>query len=66
MYLNSPICDWDPFNKRYRPYATIARVDDYGALGPNPPEIGTDIVPTDAQIQVEQTNFKFNRLEALE
>jgi hypothetical protein len=54
MYLNSPICDWDPFNKRYRPYATIARVDDYGALGPNPAEIGTDIIPTDAQIQFEK------------
>jgi hypothetical protein len=51
IYLKSPICDWDPFNKRYRPYATIARVDDYGALGPNPAAIGSDIIPTDAQIQ---------------
>ena len=39
IYLKSPICDWDPFNERYRPYATIARVDDYGALGPNPAAI---------------------------
>ena len=51
IYLTKPICDWDPFNKRYRPYATIARIDDYGALGPNPAAIGSDIVPVDAQIQ---------------
>ena len=51
IYLTKPICDWDPFNKRYRPYATIARIDDYGALGPNPAAIGSDIVPVDAQVQ---------------
>ncbi len=51
VFFESPICDWDPYNKRYRPYATIARVDDYGAVGPNPPVVGSDAVPVPPSIR---------------
>ena len=51
IYLTSPICDWDAANMRYKPYATIGRIDDYGGLPDTPAAMGSEEVPLESQIR---------------
>ena len=51
IYLNSPACDWDPANMRYKAWATLGRIDDYGGTGPTSPAWGSETVPLESQIR---------------